>query len=788
MLGVLCQNLDAAPAAVVGWSEVGMHEMDGSDVSVYSLMPPYNTIHAQLIVSGLLVTNPAGMTVTYQAVADSTGSINSTSQGKGNFYTYAKALYGVALGPDQGLAGFGMPGPSNQPQVMTFDPMQNWFTATGIPITPYDDKGRKNYFPMMRLVARDSASNVLATTDIVLPVTDEMDCRACHASGSSLEARPPEGWVWEVDPVRDYKLNILRSHDDHQLGSTRYAQVLTAVGYNPAGLVATVKQDGKPVSCIVCHPTGAVAGTGASGMRPLTQIMHTKHAYVTDPRSGGLLTFLTNSAACLVCHAGPEPQFVRGVHHNTVNTDGTLAMQCQNCHGPMTAVGALGRQGWLDEPTCASCHTGTALSNAGALRYTSVFTAPGQARQSVDQTFAVQTNYPPSGPSAFQVSQGHGGLKCASCHGASHAELLSLQANDNVQNKELQGATGILISCGACHTNTPTVRTGGPHGMHPVDQEWSTSHSDGVSRSTCSTCHAGNYRGTVLSWAQADRSLGEATSQLLWHGFQAGCYTCHAGPNGTDTPNTNVPPVVTSLAATTVSETPVPVNLLGSDANGDALSYRAVTQPLHGTVNVTGNVATYFPAPGFVGTDSFTYAAWDGSTDSNLGTVSLTVSPGQCALTVNTLVPTADFPNVAVPFRASGLLSQCAGPISYDWDFGDGTHGSGTNVAHTYTLPGSYNWTLTASANGVSQTATNVLVISPTLGPPLVLTLTWLGWQVEVSWPYDAIPTSLETTTDLGQPYGWQMDVDPVFSDGINNMVYILVTSDIQFFRVRRVP
>jgi len=778
--------LRAATAALVGWSEVGMHETDGSDLSIYSLMPPYSTIHAQLMMGGLLVTNPAGITVTYQAVADASGSINSTSQGKGNFYQYAQALYRVALSPDQGLAGFGMPGPSNQPQPMIFDPGQNWFTAQGIPLTAYDDAGHKNYFPLMNLVARDSASNVLASVNIVLPVTDEMDCRSCHASGSSMEARPPEGWVWEVDPVRDYKLNILRSHDDHQLGSTRYAQILGAVGYNAGGLVATVKQDGKPVSCLICHPTGAVAGTGASGMRPMTQIMHTKHSYVTDPHSGSLLTFMTNSAACLLCHAGPEQQFVRGVHHNTVNTDGTLAMQCQNCHGAMTAVGAAGRNGWLDEPRCQSCHAGTATSNAGALRYTSVFTAAGQVRQPVDITFAAQTNYPVSGPSAFQVSPGHGGLKCASCHGPAHAELLSLQANDNVQSQMVQGATGVLASCVGCHTSTPTNQTSGPHGMHPVDQQWASSHGDGGR--SCQTCHGTDYRGTVLSWTRADRGFGSGGSHF-WHGFQTGCYTCHFGPNGTNIPNTNVPPVVVNLSSNTTAESAVTINLLGSDANGDALTYRVVTQPLHGIASATSNVATFFPAPGFVGSDSFTYAAWDGSTDSNLGTVGLTVTPGQCALAVSTLVPTADFPNVAVPFRAAGLLSQCAGAISYDWDFGDGTaHGSGTNVGHVYPVAGDYTWKLTATAAGVSQTATNIITISPTLGPPLILTLTWLGWQVEVSWPYDPIPTSLETTTDLGQAYGWQMDVDPVFSDGINNMVYILVTSDIQYFRVRRVP
>ena len=74
----------AASATVLGWNNLGMHCMD-SDYSVFSILPPYNTIEAQLIVNGKLVTNGAGYTVTYEAVADPAGSINRSSIGKGNF-------------------------------------------------------------------------------------------------------------------------------------------------------------------------------------------------------------------------------------------------------------------------------------------------------------------------------------------------------------------------------------------------------------------------------------------------------------------------------------------------------------------------------------------------------------------------------------------------------------------------------------------------------------------------------------------------------------------------------
>ena len=782
-------RLPAATTTLLGWSDVGMHEMDDQDMSVYSLMPPYSTIHAQLMSGGLLVTNPAGFTVTYQAIADAKGSINSTSQGKGNFYQYAQALFGQSLKADQGLAGFSMPGSANRPQAMVFDASQNSFTAQGIPITPYDDQGRKNRFPLMRLVARDGLGTVLATTDIVLPVTDEMDCRACHASGSQTTARPPEGWAWEVDPIRDYKLNVLRSHDDHLLGTSDYTQTLSEAGYNRAGLVATVTQDGKPVSCVLCHASGALPGSGLPGGRPLTQLMHTKHSYVSDPRSGSALNILTNTAGCLLCHAGPENVVLRGVHHNTIRPDGALAMQCQSCHGSMTAVGSLARKGWVDEPACQSCHTGTATSNRGSIRYTSVFDGTGNVRLATDLTFGTPTNSQTGGFGLFQHSLGHGGLDCAVCHGSTHAEVVSLQANENVQSQHAQGQAGVLASCNTCHPTRPLGSAGGPHGLHPVDSQWASSHE--TTRSACQVCHGTDYRGTVLSRAQADRTYSAFGTQHFWSGFQVGCYTCHAGPNSGDGggTNSNIAPATSSLTANATAGAPVTITLQSFDANGNALAYQFITQPVHGTVSLNGNVATYFPGPAYIGTDSFTYAAWDGSTDSNLGTVSLTVSAGQCALATSALAPTAAFPKWPVPFRAAAVLSACSGSISYDWDFGDGTpHGSGTNVSHVYPVAADYTWTVTARSGTAASTISGNVTISPTLGPPLTLTLIPLGFMVELSWPADAVPTSLETAIDLGQPFCWQPDVDPIFSDGSNNIVYVLVTTDQQSFRLRRLP
>lgn len=128
--------------------------------------------------------------MTYEAVADAAGSINTTSVGKTNFWEHIQDFFGVTLPPDAGLAGHDLPGAGNPPQAMAFDPASSWFVADGIPITPIDDAQGRNPYPMMRLVARNAQGTLLAQTRIVLPVSDEMDCRACHASGSAPAARP----------------------------------------------------------------------------------------------------------------------------------------------------------------------------------------------------------------------------------------------------------------------------------------------------------------------------------------------------------------------------------------------------------------------------------------------------------------------------------------------------------------------------------------------------------------------------------------------------------------------
>ena len=637
----------SGPAAekwvVVGWNNLGMHCMD-ADYSVFSILPPYNTLHAQVVYSTgttsadmvtTLKTGADGYRVTYEAVADPGGSINKTSVGKTNFWTHAQALFGIALAPDKGLAGTSMPGAANTPQSFSWDASNDCFTAEGIPIVPTDDANKKNYYPMLRLKAYDATNTLRAQADVAVPVSDEMDCRACHASNAKRnDARPYGGWVGDANPERDYRLNILKKHDDILLGTTLYQQTLAAKSYRADGLYRTVAVDGKPILCAACHKSEALPASGYAGVSPLTQALHSTHAGVIDPDNGLLLGTETNRTACYQCHPGSATRCLRGAMGAAVAADGTLAMQCQNCHGTMRQVGAANRTGWLDEPTCQQCHTGTALQNnrgapANPLPYTTVFEASGAVRVAVNQTFATTPNSPVAGKSLYRTSTGHGGMKCEACHGSTHAEYPS-GTNDNVQSNAFQGHVGVLSECVSCHalappTSTAAQYTGGPHGLHPISTTWgSSTHKSGSRRTGCTNCHGSDWRGTRLAEMQKTRTMKrkDVADLSFWRGYRIGCWSCHNGTGGDDPPPTSPTVTDTSLVSAGAPQ----VVTLGMNPASAAM--RIVTQPAHGTVALSGTVAIYSPEPGYAGADSFTFAARDSSNsvDSNLGKVSVTAA------------------------------------------------------------------------------------------------------------------------------------------------------------------
>lgn len=792
----------AAANQILGWNNLGMHCMD-SDYSVFSILPPYNTIQAQLVVGGKLVTNGSGYTVTYQAIADPTGSFNSTAMGKGNYYTYAQALFGATLAQEGGLAGWNMPGPGNPPQAMLFEQTNqpaagvltrvNWWRAEGIPLSPFDDAHVKNPYPMMRLIGKNSLSQPIATNDIVLPVSDEMDCRVCHASGTQATAKPAAGWVWSGIQERDFRLNILRLHDEHQFAEhgALYQAALAARGFNPQGLYRGVVADNKPVLCAACHASEALGAPSYGTIPQLTTSIHSFHAHVLDPVSGLKLDSSANRSACYRCHPGSATKCLRGAMGGAIAADGSMSMQCQSCHGNMSTVGSSSRVGWFMEPNCQSCHSGTATHNNGQIRYTSAFTDTNwTVRLPVDQTFATSPNTPAGGISLYRFSAGHGGLQCSACHGSTHAEFPATHQNDNVRNLRIQGHAGVMVECTSCHTTmsvNSTTAAGGPHGMHPIGQSWVTGHHNYINGNlaACQACHGTDSRGTVLSRVQGDRTLsasfdGGTVNLNLFRGALIGCYTCHNGPSN-DSINNSTAPTVAVVSGSTPNNTALNLPVTVTPAGA---TLRIISQPASGALGVSNKILTYFPEAGFVGSATFTYAAWDGSKNSLLATGTVSVTQGPAALSIAAQVPAFASAGWPTPFNVFATPVNTAAPVSFKWNFGDGS-AAGTNqfATHGFATSGVYAWKIIATVGAVSATNTGSISISV---PVAMVAAPPHNSFLSLSWPTSVADVIVEQSEALDGSVPWTAVTNLPVMGPDSSSVNLPIADGTRFFRIRQ--
>ena len=273
-------------------NDLGMHCYD-PDFSVFSILPVYNIVHAQVVQKG---TTPkimdATVDVKYSAMADATGSINTTSAGKTNFWTYVAALFGANPPVDTGLMGAKMPGSSNQPQPFSWEGgTANWFSAAGIPITAFDDKGKINTYPLMNVQAMDPAnSKVLSSLPTVVPISNEMACNVCHNTGNVGARLSGINWSQNQNPAIQFRENILLLHDFRN---------------------NTHLSSSQPVLCASCHysPALDLQKTGPAG----TQVGHKTMSTATHGYHASRITTTPPSGiTCYYCHPGETTKCNRG--------------------------------------------------------------------------------------------------------------------------------------------------------------------------------------------------------------------------------------------------------------------------------------------------------------------------------------------------------------------------------------------------------------------------------------------------------------------------------------------
>jgi len=263
-------------------------------------------------------------------------------------------------------------------------------------------------------------------------------------------------------------------------------------------------------------------------------------------------------------------------------------------------------------------------------------------------------------------------------------------------------------------------------------------------------------------------------------------YTPNADYNGSDSfkyqlndGTTNSAEGVVNIIIGAVNDVPVvnnptvivtedlPANIIptqfGTDIDGNPLLINIITSPQHGLLQLESDGSiTYIPDPNYNGNDSFSYVLNDGTTESDVGTVTLIVTPvNDIPIVINPIVSLPEGTTVTLPVDSLGR-DEDSDPLTIVITQPP-THGSivrNTDGSITYVpnpnYSGSDNFSYTVT-DGVatSNVGTTNIVISPiardsTLPPqddngrgtfvipPPVET----GGDIEVRIPNDA-PTAL---------------------------------------------
>ncbi len=443
----------------------------------------------------------------------------------------------------------------------------NWFAAEGIPITPFDDSGRENPFPLMRVQARDNVSGkVLSSLDVVVPVSAETNCKNCHLAkadgGNGLgtarlvgpvspAADPQYGkvlaWVsqeWAAD------INVLRLHD-----MMHKTTLYTA--YDATGTAA------KPVLCQSCHYSPALdlaqagpatgPGLGQTTSTSMSHAMHAGHGALTaggqpvfpvmppinDSRRGAMGTTpnaYTQSVllgTCYQCHPGQRTQCLRGTMYS-------VGEVCQDCHGQMSQIGndfsknvpagggfitkadfytnaTTPRVPWLNEPGCGSCHTGDAVSSKAGTAGT--ITSPDGLRL-VQAYLTTDTKATPILPTNMRFAE----PRIATGTAAGNPQLFRLSVDSH---------GGVL--CEGCHGSThaewPVLNAAANDNIAATQMQ---GHAGKITE--CETCHTTARIGSTLAGPHGMHPVGNAGNSAQWtsghgdyvdgHGT-AQCKACH---------------------------------------------------------------------------------------------------------------------------------------------------------------------------------------------------------------------------------------------------------------------
>lgn len=274
-----------------------------------------------------------------------------------------------------------------------------WFAAEGIPMTPFDDYGRENPFPMMRVeaISKTTPTTKYASTDVVVPISGETSCKSCHlpsgAGGDGTATKTTYGISWVTaanDPA--YKngqstgtvpryvaeewaadINILKLHDYlHPLsGNLDKRKLFNGYDTQTGKPVDALGAPSKGIACQTCHYTPALdlAQLGPQGSDgspagnqadyawpdPATKVIPDGLMQTTHETMSRVMHFAHGMKASVATMPAP-PRALTSTGAISSSTQQALENSCYQCHPGKRTKCLRGAMYSEAGSVCQDCH------------------------------------------------------------------------------------------------------------------------------------------------------------------------------------------------------------------------------------------------------------------------------------------------------------------------------------------------------------------------------------------------------------------------------------------------